>query len=54
MTPKLGMSEEGRVSLVKVMSPLAVDQSEMRRSIVPGLLRSIAYVFDIAMSWPCS
>ena len=40
---KLGMSEEGRGVPVKVMSPLVADQSEMRRSIVPGLLRSIAY-----------
>ena len=51
---KLGMSEEGRGVPVKVISPLVADQSEMRRSIVPGLLRSIAYnlahgVFNIAM-----
>ena len=51
---KLGMSEEGRGVPVKVMSPLVADQSEMRRSIVPGLLRSIAYnlahgVSNIAM-----
>ena len=51
---KLGMSEEGRGIPVKVISPLVADQSEMRRSIVPGLLRSIAYnlahgVFNIAM-----
>lgn len=51
---KLGMSEEGRGVPVKVISPLVADQSEMRRSIVPGLLRSIAYnlahgVSNIAM-----
>ena len=40
---KLGMSEEGRGVPVKVMNPLVADQSEMRRSILPGLLRSIAY-----------
>ena len=51
---KLGMSEEGRGVPVKVISPLVANQSEMRRSIVPGLLRSIAYnlahgVSNIAM-----
>ena len=51
---KLGISEEGRGVPVKVISPLVADQSEMRRSIVPGLLRSIAYnlahgVSNIAM-----
>lgn len=51
---KLGMCEEGRGVPVKVISPLVADQSEMRRSIVPGLLRSIAYnlahgVSNIAM-----
>ena len=39
----LGMSEEGRGIPVKIMNPLVSDQSEMRRSIIPGLLRSVVY-----------
>ena len=43
---RLGMSEEGRGIAVKVMNPLVADQSEMRRSLIPGLLRSVAYNKD--------
>ena len=43
---RLGMSEEGRGIPVQIMNPLVADQSEMRRSIIPGLLRSVAYNLD--------
>lgn len=43
---KLGMSEEGRGIPVRVINPLVADQSEMRRSLLPGLLRSVAYNLD--------
>ncbi|ERI05724.1 phenylalanine--tRNA ligase subunit beta [Atopobium sp. oral taxon 810] len=43
---KLGMSEEGRGIPVRIMNPLVADQAEMRRSIIPGLLRSVAYNLD--------
>lgn len=43
---KLGMSEEGRGIPVKIINPLVADQAEMRRSILPGLLRSVAYNLD--------
>ena len=40
---RLGMSEEGRGVPVKIVNPLVADHSEMRRTILPGLLRSVAY-----------
>ena len=40
------MSEEGRGIPVKIINPLVADQAEMRRSILPGLLRSVAYNLD--------
>lgn len=40
---KIGMSEEGRGCPVVLMDPLIADQTEMRRSLLPGLLRSVAY-----------
>lgn len=43
---KLGMGEESRGLPVKVINPLVSDQSEMRRSLLPGLLRSVAYNLD--------
>jgi phenylalanyl-tRNA synthetase beta chain len=43
---RLGMSEVGRGVPVKIMRPLVADQSEMRRDMVPGLLRSVAYNID--------
>lgn len=43
---KLGMSEEGRGIPVQIMNPLVADQAEMRRSMIPALLRSVAYNLD--------
>ncbi len=43
---KLGITEEGRGIPVKIINPLVSDQSEMRRSMLPGLLRSVAYNLD--------
>ncbi|MGI6590563.1 MAG: phenylalanine--tRNA ligase subunit beta [Eggerthellaceae bacterium] len=40
---KLGMSEEGLGEPVELINPINADQSQMRRSIIPGLLRSVAY-----------
>ena len=51
---RLQMSEDGRGLPVELLDPLVSDQSEMRRSIIPGLLRCVAYnlahgVDDIAL-----
>jgi phenylalanyl-tRNA synthetase beta chain len=43
---RLGMPEEGRGMAVRIMNPLLADQAEMRRSCIPGLLRSVAYNVD--------
>ncbi len=43
---RLGMAEDGRGQAVRILNPLTADQGEMRRSIVPGLLRSVAYNLD--------
>ena len=43
---QLGMSEEGKGVPVRIMRPLVADQSEMRRDIIPGLLRAVAYNID--------
>ncbi len=43
---RLGMPEDGRGQAVRILNPLTADQGEMRRSIVPGLLRSVAYNLD--------
>ncbi len=43
---KIGMSEEGRGVPVKLMRPLVAEQSEMRRSLLPGLLQSVNYNED--------
>ncbi|OUP06330.1 phenylalanine--tRNA ligase subunit beta [Collinsella sp. An2] len=40
---KCGMSDEGRGVPVVLMRPLVAEQSEMRRSLLPGLLQSVAY-----------
>jgi phenylalanyl-tRNA synthetase beta chain len=40
---KLRMSEEGRGESVELLNPMSGEQSVMRRSILPGLLRSVAY-----------
>ena len=43
---KLGITEEGRGIPVKIINPLVADQSEMRRSMLPGLVQSVAYNLD--------
>ena len=40
---KIGMSTEGRGYPVVLMNPLVAEQTEMRRSLLPGLLQSVAY-----------
>ena len=40
---KIGMGEEGRGCPVVIMNPLVAEQTEMRRSLIPGLLQSVAY-----------
>ncbi len=40
---RLHMSEKGRGIPVQIINPLVADQSQMRRSMLPGLLRSIEY-----------
>lgn len=39
---RLGMPEEGRGTAVELINPMSAEQRVMRRSIVPGLLRSVA------------
>ncbi len=40
---KIHMSAEGRGVPVVLMNPLVAEQTEMRRSLLPGLLQSVAY-----------
>jgi len=40
---RLGMSTEGLGLPVELINPINADQSHMRQSIIPGLLRSVAY-----------
>ncbi|MDY2777725.1 MAG: phenylalanine--tRNA ligase subunit beta, partial [Collinsella sp.] len=40
---RLGMGEEGRGCPVVLMNPLVAEQTQMRRSLIPGLLQSVAY-----------
>ena len=40
---RIGMSAEGRGCPVVIMNPLVAEQTEMRRSLIPGLLQSVAY-----------
>lgn len=40
---KIHMSADGRGVPVVLMNPLVAEQTEMRRSLLPGLLRSVAY-----------
>ena len=40
---RCGMTDEGRGVPVKIMRPLVAEQSEMRRTLLPGLLTSVAY-----------
>ena len=43
---RLNMPEEGKGIPVRIINPLVADQSEMRRDMLPGLLRSVAYNKD--------
>ena len=43
---RLGIPEEGRGVPVRIIRPLVAEQSEMRRDMLPGLLRSVAYNLD--------
>ena len=43
---RLGMPDEGKGVPVKIIRPLVADQSEMRRDLIPGLLRAVAYNKD--------
>ncbi len=47
---RTNITEVGRGVPVRIMNPLLADQSEMRRSILPGLLRSVAYNLDHGVS----
>ena len=47
---RLGIPETGRGVPVKIIRPLVAEQSEMRRSMLPGLLRSVAYNLDHGVS----
>lgn len=43
---KLNMSETGRGVPVEILRPLIADESEMRRTLLSGLLESVAYNLD--------
>ena len=43
---RLGMPDEGKGAPVKIIRPLVADQSEMRRDLLPGLLRAVAFNKD--------
>lgn len=43
---RLGMGGEGKGVPVKIIRPLVADQSEMRRDLIPGLLRAVSYNRD--------
>ena len=43
---RLGMPDEGKGVPVKIIRPLVADQSEMRRDLLPGLLRAVAFNKD--------
>ncbi|WP_455136660.1 phenylalanine--tRNA ligase subunit beta [Thermophilibacter sp.] len=47
---RLGIPETGRGVPVRVIRPLVAEQSEMRRDLLPGLLRSVAYNLDHGVS----
>ena len=40
---RLHMGEEGRGQAVRLMTPMSADWAVMRRSLIPGLLRSVSY-----------
>lgn len=43
---RLGMAREAKGVPVKIIRPLVADQSEMRRDLMPGLLRAVAFNKD--------
>lgn len=43
---RLNMPDEGKGIPVQIINPLVADQSQMRRDMLPGLLRSVAYNLD--------
>ena len=40
---RIGMTAEGRGCAVELMNPLVAEQTEMRRSLIPGLLQSVEF-----------
>ncbi|MDO4437364.1 MAG: phenylalanine--tRNA ligase subunit beta [Coriobacteriaceae bacterium] len=40
---RIGMTDEGRGCAVELMNPLVAEQTEMRRSLIPGLLQSVEF-----------
>lgn len=40
---RIGMTDEGRGCPVELMNPLVAEQTEMRRSLIPGLLQSVEF-----------
>ena len=47
---KLGMPDTGKGIPVEILRPLVADENQMRRSMLPGLLRSVAYNLDHGVS----
>ncbi len=43
---RLGREDVGLGIPVRILNPLSMDQGEMRRTLLPGLLRSVAYNLD--------
>ena len=43
---RANISKEGRGKPVRIVNPLQADSAELRRSLLPGLLRSVAYNHD--------
>ena len=43
---RLGREDVGLGIPVRILNPLTADQAEMRRTMIPGLLRSVAYNLD--------
>lgn len=40
---RIGMTQDGRGCAVELMNPLVAEQTEMRRSLIPGLLQSVEF-----------
>ena len=45
-SPVAPMGDSHRGVPVQIINPLVADQAQMRRSMLPGLLRSVAYNID--------